>query len=121
MNIELRSLNQAQRIELWSKRIADCRNSGKSVSAWCEENKVNPKTYYYWQKRIFKQVTACDSAQFIEINAEPIHKIITPTICENTSKSKIVARINCSGIGIDIYSGTDANTISAICQGIQKC
>ena len=30
----------------WSARIQECRESGMSISAWCRENGIVPKTYY---------------------------------------------------------------------------
>lgn len=38
-------------LEAWAGRISQCRTSGKSVVKWCEENQINIKTYYYWEKR----------------------------------------------------------------------
>ena len=38
-------------LQLWRGRVMECRSSGKSIAAWCEENGINIKTYYFWQKR----------------------------------------------------------------------
>ena len=35
------------RFEEWKRQVEECRSNGKSVSAWCEENGLKPKTYYY--------------------------------------------------------------------------
>jgi hypothetical protein len=35
----------------------ECRSSGKSIAAWCEENGINIKTYYFWQKRVWDKET----------------------------------------------------------------
>lgn len=50
----LQKLNADQRLAVWTQRIADCRSSGKGVKHWCQENNISEKTYYYWQRRIFK-------------------------------------------------------------------
>ena len=39
-------------LEQWTILIRDRLNSGKSVRAWCAENKVTERKYYYWLKRI---------------------------------------------------------------------
>ena len=37
----------------WSQRVADCRSSGQSVTRWCAEHDIKPKTYFNWQKKVF--------------------------------------------------------------------
>ena len=54
MDQGLQKLNADQRLAVWTQRIAECRSSGTSVKSWCRENGVSEKTYYYWQRRIFK-------------------------------------------------------------------
>lgn len=44
-------------LQLWRGRVMECRNSGKSVAVWCEENGINIKTYYYWQKQVWDKAT----------------------------------------------------------------
>ena len=44
-------------LQLWRSRVMDCRSSGKSVAVWCEENGINIKTYYFWQKRVWDKET----------------------------------------------------------------
>ena len=45
---------QAQRNLLeWSQRVAECRSSGQSVTRWCAEHDIKPKTYFNWQKKVF--------------------------------------------------------------------
>lgn len=36
----------------WTPIIAECKSSGKSVRSWCQENDVDEKQFYYWQRRI---------------------------------------------------------------------
>ena len=68
MEHRLQTLNAAQRVQLWAERIAECRSSGKSVRAWCRENEISEKTYYYWQRRLYEQmVSAAERVDFAEI------------------------------------------------------
>ena len=41
----------------WSERIVECRSSGKSVRAWCNEQGISVQTYYWWEKRFVEKVT----------------------------------------------------------------
>jgi hypothetical protein len=32
--------------------LKERQESGRSIRAWCRENKVTEKTYYYWQRKL---------------------------------------------------------------------
>ena len=38
------------RCEQWSRIINDCLASGQAKKAWCKENGVSEKSFYYWQR-----------------------------------------------------------------------
>jgi len=48
--MDVRGLSHAGRVKEWEDRIRTCRSSGLSVSRWCEENQINTKTYYKWER-----------------------------------------------------------------------
>lgn len=47
------------RISHWKAVIEQCslRPSGQTVKQWLADNGINEKTYYYWQKRVRKDVS----------------------------------------------------------------
>jgi len=47
----VQAMKHAALLQEWSARIAECRSSGKSVKAWCSEQGIPIKTYYYWEKK----------------------------------------------------------------------
>ena len=66
----LQKLNADQRLAVWTQRIADCRSSGKGVKHWCQENDISEKTYYYWQRRIFKMTEHQQTPEFAELHPQ---------------------------------------------------
>lgn len=46
------------RLQYWTERVRECHTSGLTVKAWCQQNNVSPKTYYYWQRKVRKQIYA---------------------------------------------------------------
>lgn len=40
------------RLEHWTKLLNECYNSGMTKKAWCEENGVSAKQFFYWQRRV---------------------------------------------------------------------
>ena len=112
MEHSLQTLNAAQRVQLWAERIAECRSSGKSVRAWCRENEISEKTYYYWQRRLYQQmVSTAERVDFAEI----------PRGVQIGQSSGAAAKISLSGATIEVYSGADAQMIQAILQTLQSC
>ena len=53
----------------WSWRVAECRQSGRSVRKWCDEHGINPKTYYHWQRKL--SLTEQEQAQ-MEFASAPV-------------------------------------------------
>ena len=49
------TVKQELRLNEWSAQIESQQSSGLSVQKWCEENGVNPKTYYYRLRKVMEQ------------------------------------------------------------------
>ena len=57
MGIGVTELKREVMLREWSARIAECRNSGKAVKAWCAEQGISVPTYYRWEKRFVEKAT----------------------------------------------------------------
>ena len=53
----VQAMKHAALLQEWSGRIAECRSSKKSVKAWCSEQGIPIKTYYYWEKKFVTEAT----------------------------------------------------------------
>ena len=51
---ELSMFNHCKNLAKWQQMVYDCRNSGMTVKAWCAENGINDKTYYYRQRKVWE-------------------------------------------------------------------
>lgn len=51
-----KQLTQEFRLRQWAQVMRDRRESGQTVRAWCRENEINEKTYYYWQNKLRQAV-----------------------------------------------------------------
>ena len=101
MDQGLQKLNADQRLAVWTQRIAECRSSGTSVKRWCRENGVSEKTYYYWQRRIFKLAQERQTPEFVELHGPRFH---TPA----------VALLEIAGVSVQVYAGADEQTLRAL-------
>ena len=50
-------MKHAALLQEWSVKIGECRSSGKSVKAWCAEQGIAIKTYYYWERRFVTEAS----------------------------------------------------------------
>lgn len=112
MEQSLQAISKQERLECWTARIMSCRNSGMTVRAWCVENGVSEKSYFYWQRQLYQKFT------LEKHPALPTFAEITPV---QDKKSGIAATIRMSGIEADIYSGADLETVKAVLEGMRSC
>ncbi len=49
-------ITHEMRLTHWKSIISECRNSGMSVRAWCIQNNIDEKRFYYWQRRVRGEV-----------------------------------------------------------------
>ena len=72
-----------------------------TVRAWCRENGLSEKTYYYWQRRLFQALSEQQAAH------ETVFAEVTPSQLVCSGKVAVTVRI--AGAEADIHSGADAD------------
>lgn len=100
----------AVRMQEWSARIAECRSSGMSVRAWCNERGISVQTYYRWEKRFVEKASQqlslrapAQASLLVRINPETM-----PSDEENTVGSCITIRHGESVITLPAESSAEA-------------
>ena len=107
----IRGAEKQANLQKWSQRVAECRSSGLPVRQWCDENGVNPKAYYTWQKKVFDAIVERQDVQvprFAQLRA-PEHR------------GDPAATVRMGGAAVDVYAGADAATVSAIVKALTSC
>src|SRR5690349_4592358 len=95
------------RIRQWAKIIETCQASGLTVVAWCSQNNVNIKSYYYWLQKV--RMMACQSGVLATRNSEqPIIPVAFPQ-----TKAPAAITIHLPSISVDIHNGASRETIEA--------
>lgn len=106
------------KFEHWEKVIEDCQTSGKTVVAYCNENEVNIKSYYYWLRKIREQ--ACKNINFpasLEENKCEFAQI-QPVIAYQQAVPMI--KLHIGKIIVEISDGMSQDTISYVLNGIRN-
>ena len=104
--MEVRELAHAARAIEWQERIRACRSSGLSVTRWCVENQISPKTYYRWER-----ICLAEAAQrlgytekgsgLVRIDPDQLPAGMNSTH-ENTAAAELVIR--CGNITLEVNS-----------------
>lgn len=115
MEQSLQVMSKQECLENWTARIMACRSSGMTVRAWCQENGLSEKTYYYWQRRLFQ--TLSEQQQSIR---QPAFAEITPTPNVRPS-SGLAVTVRTSGVEAEIYNGADAATVETVLRILKSC
>ena len=82
----------ASKMAEWRIRVGECRNSGQTVKEWCEENHVNLKTYYRWQKLIWDAETEKRSIEPVKTGRIQFAEIPQVRIETKVEQAEIVIR-----------------------------
>ncbi len=106
------------KFDYWKKTIEDCQASEKTVVAYCKENNVNEKTYYYWLRKIREQLckdmnypaTAEENkCEFAQIKLHASYQQANPTI-----------KLHVGKVVVEISDGMSQETISYVLNGIRN-
>lgn len=71
-----REVANQYRFNKWTEIIRECRSSGQTISSWCADHDINPKTYYYWLKRV--RTAACEALPSLGSPNNPIVPVNIP-------------------------------------------
>ena len=120
--MSVQKLTHEVRLQQWGGTIKDCRSSGKSVKSWCDEQKINIKTYYYWQKKVC-QATCRELAMnhpqpSIEVNANPI--VFAKLRKPDHPSGQLALTIQRNQMEIQIYRGADTALVETALLAIRS-
>ncbi|QNK41040.1 IS66 family insertion sequence element accessory protein TnpA [Caproicibacter fermentans] len=106
--MNMREMAQEVRLANWAGIVRARRDSGLSVRCYCQEQGINEKTYYYWQRRLGQ--AACEwlaSEDMPSQKESPVFAALT--MPSSRDSGSIVIRLN----GAEIEIGGEAN-LSAV-------
>ena len=110
MSKSLRVIKENANLAEWMRQVEECRNSGLSIRAWCEQSGIAVSTYTYRQNKVWKALNQQNA--FAEI---PTEEIISK------SESGIAATVHISGVNAEVHNGADEATLTAIFRALKSC
>ena len=94
---ELSKLNHSKHLAMWQQQVYGCRNSGTTVKAWCAQNGVTEKSYYYRQRKVWEaaQQKTLNRETLVQgsvsnVSVQPTHVCLTPPHCARISPRHLI-------------------------------
>lgn len=101
------------RMEQWTQLIEDQQASGMSIKAWCQQTEIKETSYYYWLKRIRKQMCRPEKMS-AQLEADELVTFARlPISLEKTNRNAKVI-INFPSATVEIMDGAAPETIEAV-------
>ena len=106
----------AFRLKQWTKIIQDCQASGMTVVAWCRQNNVNAKSYYYWLRKL--RIMACETAELPALRDE--QPIVPLEFKPSKPSERAIITVHLPSVSIDIQNGASQQTIEAVLSALKN-
>jgi hypothetical protein len=131
MDISSLTPNKQVKMQFWLNAIRECRSSGLTNQAWCEQNNLSLKSYYYWIAKIRKLAIEdiprkdhglslpCATSQTSSSSDEIFTDVPVPI--SRQSSSDFAAVIHISDITIDISENVSSEFLVSILKAVRSC
>lgn len=116
--MDVRQITHKYRIHQWKQIIQECRCSGKTVRAWCEEQEVNEKSFYYWQRKLREE--AFTELSEPNTDSELVPKSWTRVELESVRSVEASLTIEAGGCKITANGKTDPELLLKVCRVLKS-
>lgn len=108
--MDVNNAKHQYRLQTWAPIVRNCKSSGMTVRAWCEENDVNEKQFYYWQRRVREELlqsVAVQSSQQSGFYQIPDHSV-------NNSAFKPDMVLNIGSLRMELSNTVSSELLSKV-------
>lgn len=92
----------------WAAIIEECRESGLSNRAFCEQKGINEKTYYNWLRQLRQAKTAAQPPKLVEWSSEKRESVGTNL------------RLHYDNWAVEIPKGVDKSTLQTALEVLRE-
>ena len=115
---EIKQVKSELRLKEWAGLIAECQSSTQTVKAWCLEHDMNPKSYYYWLKKVrLRALKELEQNNPIKSNTDRRESGIgfkPLEIAGPALSTGAAVTVHLTNATLEVTRGTDRETIEAV-------
>ena len=104
---DLLAVRDEYRADQWSMVVQECAASGLSNREFCRLRGISEKSFYYWQRKLRKQVAESTAPQLIQLEPEPV------------PASEDMLQILYRGAELKLPYGVDMDAVAALLRSLQ--
>lgn len=131
MDISSLTPDKQVKLQYWLEVIRQCKASGLTNQAWCEQHNISLKSYYYWIAKIRKLAledlprknngihATADQNTLLPNPTSEFAKIPLPGIHATRSDPAVVLHIGI--ITVEVFEDISCELLSTILKAVQSC
>ena len=131
MDISSLTPDKQVKLQYWLEVIRQCRASGLTNQAWCEQHNISLKSYYYWIAKIRKLAledlprknngihATADQYTLLPNPASEFAEIPLPGRHATRSDPEVVLHIRT--ITVEVFEDISCELLSTILKAVQSC
>lgn len=119
MDNSIKTVAHNNKLQMWTERVQECRNSGIPVKIWCKEHGIKLSTFYTWQKKVFCSIST--EVQASTSVAVPVFAEISRALPVKAASANVAATLNVGRLSIDLYDNASGEFIESILRGLRSC
>ena len=114
--MNIRKVTNEYRTHQWMSIVKECHDSRMSVRAWCKEQGVNEKSFYYWQQK-FRKAACSELEKNQETGIAPINWTKLATAVQ-TPEATLSVEIN--GCRVIVSNATAPELLTKVCSVLKS-
>lgn len=131
MDISTLTPDKQVKLQYWLDVIRQCRASGLTNQAWCEQHDISLKSYYYWIAKIRK--LALEELPRKNHGCRPVMEQTVPvpeaapeftevSFCgRQNSNAAPAAVLHIGSMTVDLFEDTPCGLLEAILKAVRSC
>lgn len=115
--MEIQALTRDYRLQQWASIITQRNKSGMTIRAWCEEQGINQKSYYYWQRKLREAASAQASGLTVMSSPVPRGWVTLSVPAEPSNAQGLVVEVG--GYRVHVQAQTDTALLARVCHALK--
>ena len=131
MDISSLTPDKQVKLQYWLDVIRQCRASGLTNQAWCEQHNISLKSYYYWIAKIRKLALEDLPRKSYGVHPAANQAVLLPESASefaeislsgrHTARSNPAAVLHMGTITVEVFEDTSSELLAAILKAVQSC
>ena len=101
-------IRDGYRLQQWTQIIQQCKSSGLTNKAFCAQNGISEKTYYYWLRKMRTALAEKEAPHIIRLEDTPM------------DEPEDMIHIRFRSANMTLPAGTNVQAIAAVLQSLQQ-